>query len=165
MLLIASNMKDDSHVLVMGDFNLPLMKWSSWTCSNNSENSFHNTFINCLRYSFFDQHVTIPTRSWYSQNPSIQDLIHAKEEDTMSSLSHLSPLEKSYHSIFTFNLHCYVKHRRHNRIQYYYKKRLLYHESSIEPWLQLHSKQQLRRWSMIDIQQSCQFYTGQLCPY
>ena len=49
MLLRASNMKDVSHVLIMGDFNLPLVNWSSWTCSNNSENSFDNTFINCLR--------------------------------------------------------------------------------------------------------------------
>ena len=48
MLLKASNMKDVSHVLIMGDFNLPLINWSSWTCSNNSENSFDNTFINCL---------------------------------------------------------------------------------------------------------------------
>ena len=36
MLLKASNMKDVSHVLIMENFNLPLINWSSWTCSNNS---------------------------------------------------------------------------------------------------------------------------------
>ena len=59
MLLKASNMKDISHVLIMGDFNLPLINWYSWTCSNNSENSFDNTFINFIRYLFFHHDVTI----------------------------------------------------------------------------------------------------------
>ena len=62
MLLKASNMKDVTHVIIMRDINLTLINWSSWTCSSNSENSFDNTFINCLRYSFFRQHVAIPTR-------------------------------------------------------------------------------------------------------
>ena len=115
-------MKDVSHVLIMGDFNLPLINWSSWTCSNNSENSFDNTFINCLRDSFFHQHVTIPTRSRYNQNPNILDLILTNEEGMISSLSHLCPLGKSDHSILTFNFHCYIQHRRHDRIQYNYKK-------------------------------------------
>ena len=53
MLLKASSMKDVYHVNIMGDFNLPLINWSSWTCSYNSENSFDNAFINCLRDSFF----------------------------------------------------------------------------------------------------------------
>ena len=92
MLQKGSNIKDFSHILIMGDFNLPLINWSSWTCSNNSENSFDNTFINCLRYSFCHQHVTIPTCSRYTQNPSILDLILTNEEGMMSSLSHLRPL-------------------------------------------------------------------------
>ena len=122
MLLKASNMKDVSHVLIIGDFNLPLINWSTWTCSNNSENSFDNTFINCLRDSFFHQHVTTPTRSRYNQNPSILDLILTNEEGMISSLSHLCPLGQSDHSILTFNFHCYIQHRRHDRIQYNYKK-------------------------------------------
>ena len=93
-MLKARNMKDVSHVLIMGDFNLPLINWSSWTRSNNSENSFDNTFINCLRDSFFHQHVTIPTRSRYNRNPSILDLILTNEEGMISSLSHLCPLGK-----------------------------------------------------------------------
>ena len=80
MLLRASNMKDVSHVLIMGDFNLPLINWSSWTCSNSSENSFDNTFINCLGDSFFHQYVTILTCSRYNQNPSILDLILTNED-------------------------------------------------------------------------------------
>ena len=122
MLLKASSMKDVSHVLIMGDFNPPLMNWSSWTCSNNSENSYDNTFIDCLRDSFFHQHVTIPTRSRYNQNPSILGLILTNEEGIISSLSHLSPLGKSYHSILTFNFHCYIQHRRHDRMQCNYRK-------------------------------------------
>ena len=113
-------MKDVSHVLIMGDFNLPFINWSSWTCSNNSENSFHDTFINCLRYSFFHQHVTIPTRSRYNQNPSILELMLTSEEGMISSLSHQSSLGKSDHSILTFNFRCYIQHRRHYRIQYNY---------------------------------------------
>ena len=69
MLLTASNMKDVSHVLIMGDFNLPLTNLSSWTCNSSSENSFDNTFINRLRDSLFHQHETIPTRSRYIQKP------------------------------------------------------------------------------------------------
>ena len=92
MLLKASSMKDVSHVLIMGHFNLQLINWSSWTYSNNSENYFNNTFVNCLRDSFFHQHVAIPTGSIHSQNPSILDLILTNEEGMISSLSHLSPL-------------------------------------------------------------------------
>ena len=122
MLLIASNMKDVSHVLIMGDFNLSLINWTSWICSNNSENSFDNIFINCHRDSFFHQLVTIPKRSRCDQNPSILDLMPTNDEGMTSSLSHLSPLGKSDHSILTFNFHCYMQHRRHYRIQYNYKK-------------------------------------------
>ena len=50
MLLKASITKDVSHVLTMGDFYLPLINGSSCTWSNNCENSFDNTFSNCLRY-------------------------------------------------------------------------------------------------------------------
>ena len=121
MLVKASNMKDVSHVLIMGVFNLPLINWSSWTCSNNSENSFHDTFINCHRDSIFHKHGTIPTRSRYNQNPSILDLILTNEESMIFSLSHLSPLGKGDHSILTFNFHCYIQRRRHYRILYNYK--------------------------------------------
>ena len=112
-------MKDISHVLFMGDINLPLINWSSRTCRNNSENSFDNTSINCLRDSFVHQHVTIPTCSRYNQNPSILNFILTNEEGIISSLSHISPLEKSDLSIFTFNFHCYIQHRRHYRIHTY----------------------------------------------
>ena len=94
VLLRASNIKHVSHILIMGDFNLSLVNWSSWTCSNNSENSFDNTFITCLRDSFFHKHVTIPTHSRYSQNSSILDLILTNEEGMISSLSYLSPCGK-----------------------------------------------------------------------
>ena len=133
MLIKASNMKDVSHVQIMGVFNLSLINWSSWTCSNNSENSFDNAFINCLRDSFCHQHVTIPTCSRYNQNQSILDLILTNEEGMISSLSHLSPLEKSDHSILTFNFHCYIQHKGHYRIQYNHKKETILHESTIEP--------------------------------
>ena len=133
MLLRASDMKDVSHVLIMGDFNLPLINWSCRTCSNNSEKSFDNTFINCLRDSFFHPHVTIQTRSRHSQNSSILDLIPSNEEGMISSLSHLSPLGKSVHSILTFNFHCYIQRRRHYKYSTATKRRLLYHESTIDP--------------------------------
>ena len=68
-------MKDVSHVLIMEDFSLSLIYWSSLTCSNNTENSFGNTSINCLTDSFFHQHVTIPALSIYNQNPGILDAI------------------------------------------------------------------------------------------
>ena len=122
MLLRYSNMKDVSHVQSMRDINLPLINWSSWTCSNNSDNSFDDTFINCLRDSFLHQHVTIPTRTRYIQNPSILDLILPNDDGMISSLSYQSPLGKRDHSILTFNFHCYMQHRRHYRIQCDYKK-------------------------------------------
>ena len=117
MLLKASKIKDVSHILSMRDINLPLINWSSWTCSNNSENSLDNTFIDCLRYSFFHQHVAILTRTRYSQNPSILYLMHTNQEGTIFRLSHLCPFGKSDHSILTFNFYCYIQHR----IQYNYE--------------------------------------------
>ena len=124
--LESRSMIDVSHVLIMKDFNVPLISSSSWTCCINSENCFYNTSFNCLRNSFFHQHVTIPIRSRYNQNPSILDLILTNEEGTISSLSHLSPLGKSDHSILFPLLHT-----TQNTIQLQ-RMRLLYNDSTIE---------------------------------
>ena len=163
MLLIASNMKDVSHVLIMGDFNLLLSIWSSWT--NNYEDSFDNAFINCLRDSFFHQHVTIQTRSRYNKNPSILDLILTNDGGMISSLSHLSPLGKSNHFILTFNFHYYIQHRRHYRIQYSYKKR---DYSTMIAQLS-HDRNYILNNKCVDqwliFTNHVNFCTGKVCPY
>ena len=95
-----------SHVLLMGDFNLPGIDWSTFTTSH-STNHLEHKFIESVRDSFLIQHVNQPTRCRSDQAPSVLDLIFSSEEGMVSELSVESPLGKSDHGILQFNFHCY----------------------------------------------------------
>ena len=66
--------KNYSHLLVLGDFNLPDIDWEFWTTSSNTD-SFEKKFIECIRDCFLFQHITEYTRQRGNDRPSTLDLV------------------------------------------------------------------------------------------
>ena len=90
------------NLLLLGDFNLPNINWTTNTVDNNSNvNSTAYKFVSCLNDNFLTQHVTFPTRARGLQTPHIHDLV-ISNDDFVEDVVNLSPLGKSDHSV----LHC-----------------------------------------------------------
>jgi len=97
---------DRSHLLIMGDFNLPGIDWDEDSCPHN-EAHIETLFLESIRDTYLYQHVTEPTRVKVDQQPNILDLILTNEEGMVSDLSIEAPIQKSDHATlwFTFNTH------------------------------------------------------------
>ena len=88
-----------SKLLLAGDFNFSRINWSTGTVEGDAgSKSSAYKFISCLNDLFLTQHVSIPTRSRGTQTPHILDLV-ISNGDFISSVSNLSPLGKSDHSV------------------------------------------------------------------
>ena len=86
-----------SHLLVLGDFNMPEITWDTWDTNIENPDDYRNKFLECLRDCFLYQHVSKPTRVRNTDHPSILDLILTNEEGMVADLEYLSPLGKSDH--------------------------------------------------------------------
>ena len=62
-----------SNLLIVGDFNLPKVDWSSW--STPSSHTISDLFLDTLDDEFLTQHVSFATRFRDGQTPSTLDLI------------------------------------------------------------------------------------------
>ena len=100
------NEKKHSHVLLMGDFNLPNINWTDWTTKSLKPECYENQFIEGLRDSFLFQHVTDYTRQRGNDEPSTLDLVLSNEENMVQELQIKAPLGKSDHSTLEFNYIC-----------------------------------------------------------
>ena len=87
-----------SHLLVLGDFNLPKIDWSNWESITTNPEDLENNFLEYIRNCFLFQHVTSLTRGRSNNKPSLIDLIFTNEEGMISDLEILSPLGKSDHA-------------------------------------------------------------------
>ena len=95
-----------THVLLMGDFNLTNIDWVDNRCTTGNTQDINFRFMECMRDSFFFQHVNEPTRQRGSDDPSTLDLLITNEENMIKSIQYLAPLGKSDHSILKFELFC-----------------------------------------------------------
>ena len=68
-----------SHVLLMGDYNIPGIDWE-WNNTQGSVKSLEFRFLETVRDCYLYQHVTAPTRGRGSDKPSILDLSFTNEE-------------------------------------------------------------------------------------
>ena len=84
-----------SHVLVTGDFNMPLINWTSWMVA--SPDSIDAEFLNLMDDLFVTQHVNFPTRVREGQVPSLLDLVFTNDECFISEITSFPPLGKSDH--------------------------------------------------------------------
>ena len=94
-----------SHVLVTGDFNMPLIDWTSWTVA--SQSSKDAEFLDLVDDLFLSQHVNFPTRVREGQVPFLLDLVLTNDENFISGITSFPPLGKSDHVTISFEFHCY----------------------------------------------------------
>ena len=90
-----------NYILLMGDFNLPDINWMDWTCSTDETSNINYQFIECLRDSYFFQHIVEPTRARGTDKQNTLDLILTSEEGMVSNIDIAAPLGKSNHSVIT----------------------------------------------------------------
>ena len=63
-----------THKLLMGDFNFKEINWSEMTTSVN-ETYISSQFLECVRDTYFFQHILDPTRYREGNESSVLDLI------------------------------------------------------------------------------------------
>ena len=87
--------KEYSQIVIAGDFNHP----DSLILPKSKHNTNHhdNVFIDCTNDSLLQQHITKPTRYRDHQNPTVDDLILANDDNTISDLKYLHHLGASDH--------------------------------------------------------------------
>ena len=95
-----------SKIIIMGDFNFPNIDWKSEKCENMNGAAFE--FLENIKDNFLFQHISMPTRGRFGQNPSLLDLILTNEEDLVKDVSINSPLGKSDHSVIQFTVDCNI---------------------------------------------------------
>ena len=83
------------HVMLCGDFNLPLIEWNLNQCLD-SELSFTASFLTVVEDLGVFQHVRESTRFRGQQN-SCLDLVFTNEESMVNEVTELPPLGKSDH--------------------------------------------------------------------
>ena len=99
--------RQESHKLLLGDFNMPEINWESNTTTVGEDHKA-TKFVECIRDTFWFQHVKHPTRVRQGNEPSVLDLIFSNEENMVEKVNFLSSLGKSDHLVLTFNLVCYT---------------------------------------------------------
>ena len=95
-----------SHVLIMGDFNLPRINWELPHFGNYG--TLELKFLDCIQNNYLFQFIDKPTRCRGSDTPSILYLIFSNDMN-ISDLEYESPLGKSDHIVLIFKYHCYAE--------------------------------------------------------
>ncbi len=111
-----------SHLLILGDFNLPKIEWNHWESSSQNPEDLDNKFLEGLRDAFLYQHINSPTRGRAGNKPSILDLILTNEEGMVSDLEIWSPIGKSDHACLSFWFNCYLINTEKKFTRYMYDK-------------------------------------------
>lgn len=96
----------DLHLLITGDFNLPLIDWNLWTTPE--RDLAGNSFLDTLNDLFMFQHVSFPTRVHEGQISSTLDLVLTNDENNVDFILTLDPLGKSDHILMEFDYICSV---------------------------------------------------------
>lgn len=99
LIIESLQMKQFSHLLIMGHFNYPKLDRTNWNSKGDLEG---DALMESIRYSFLYQHVKGYTRTRESSEPSIIYLIFTHEDDMVDRTVHESPLERSDHCALFF---------------------------------------------------------------
>ena len=95
-------------VIIVGDFNLPNIDWSSYSHPG-SEHSLDFKFIETLRNNYLNQHITSPTRGRGSANPNILDLFLSTEGENIQDIELSAPIGKSDHCVITAKININIQ--------------------------------------------------------
>ena len=97
------NKLKDSHLIVMGDFNLPKIDWMSGLV-NDTHLSYSTQFIETTESMGWIQKVNDITRFRGTDIPSLLDLVFSKDEDLVDKLETHAPIGKSDHAVLTWQM-------------------------------------------------------------
>ena len=97
-----------SHLLVVGDFNLPQIDWSAAYCTALDSHHAAHGFLNAIQDCPLFQHVSFPTRYRDGEVPSLLDLVFSNEEGMVTDLKHLPNLGRSDHIVLSFRVALYT---------------------------------------------------------
>lgn len=120
-LLVEANSGNETHVLVVGDFNYPKINWQSWTTDGGLETEEYK-FVEAVRDAYLHQHVSQSTRGRGETLPSLLDLIMTKEAGMISCINYEAPIGKSDHSVLQFNIELGTNELQHPQKRYYFDK-------------------------------------------
>nr|VZI16962.1 unnamed protein product [Spirometra erinaceieuropaei] len=82
-----------SEVLIMGDFNAPLIDWSSVYASG-PDHAFDRRLLDMIFKLFLTQHVSFPTRVREGQQSNCLNLLLTKSLDSVVEVQCLPPLDR-----------------------------------------------------------------------
>ena len=92
-----------SHVLIVGDFNVPSLFSNPIPCDLFSHELQDILFTHPLY-----NHTTNPTRYRFPSNPSLLDLLLTNEELMIEEATYCPPLGRSDHVLLDFRFMCYT---------------------------------------------------------
>ena len=98
--------KNPSHLLIVGDFNMGEIDWDSGFSSAPRTHHSHE-FLEVIRDCYLHQHVLQPTRFRQGTVPSLLDLVFTNEENMVKNLQTRPGLGRSDHVLLEFQLQCY----------------------------------------------------------
>lgn len=93
-----------SHLLLVGDFNLPNIDWENL---QTHKNGLSEDLVRLLIERSWSQHVTFPTRTRSGNTPSLLDLIITNEKHFVDQVQSLAPIGHSDHVVLLFDYICY----------------------------------------------------------
>ncbi|XP_076039000.1 uncharacterized protein LOC143024116 [Oratosquilla oratoria] len=99
--LMPENDMNVQYKVLLGDFNLPNISWSSYT-TESSHMDYNSQFIEKVRDCFFTQHILDITRIRGDNTGNTLDLIFTNDETIIGEISVESPLGKSDHASILF---------------------------------------------------------------
>ncbi|MES9974559.1 MAG: reverse transcriptase domain-containing protein, partial [Candidatus Thiodiazotropha sp.] len=103
-----------THLLLMGDFNLPSINWEGLSYQNYGLGA---ELLNLAKTRSWTQHVKEPTRFRCGQTSSLLDLIFTNENHFVDTVHHLAPLGLSDHMLLKFDFVCYWARKTLHNVQ------------------------------------------------
>lgn len=108
-----------SHLLIMGDFNLPGIDWEQQATGGSQ---LEQMFLEGFRDWFLWQHCLKPTRFRTQQTPNVLDLVMTNEQGMIDSINFREPIGKSDHLVLDWEYRCYTQHGDSQQMKYLYDK-------------------------------------------
>lgn len=109
------------YKIVVGDFNLPRIKWSNYT-TEAGPTDFNTQFIERIRDCFFTQHIQDITRTRGDKIGSTLDLVFSNEDSIIDDIRVECPLGRSDHACILFNCDIQEVGVQGKRVIYLYEK-------------------------------------------
>ena len=101
--------RNNSHVLICGDFNYPEVDWEIEYVEERSDVTVQ--FLDTIQALYLYQHVFEPTRHRAGNEPGLLDLVFTNEDDMINDLTHNAGLGESDHECLSFTLNCYEERK------------------------------------------------------